>query len=243
MNKFKFNNIELPFVMIGTSPFMGAGQFGFRGLEWRAKFMNNANLMSELMIYAYELGAVGIEMLDIGKVADAIDIVCKKYSDYIVLASTHWSNLNIKNLAVRYKSKVIFLHGNISDRRNKDMILSIFEEIRSYNVIPGIATHEPIKTIKFAQDNNLGCEIFLIPFNKIGYMMSIQKKLEDLVDKSEETFIAMKPLAAGRIKPQEAFEYLIKHNISGAAVGLVSKEEIQETVPIAVKLFNNKHKS
>lgn len=239
MKIFKLNGKKLPRISIGTSPFIGAGQFGFKGYQWRSEFLHNPELMSKLMIKSYEYGAIGVEMVPVGKIPNAIKLVKEKYPDYIVISSTHWSDINIKQLAIEYSSTVIFLHGNISDCRNKNQIESLFKEIRSYDVIPGIATHEPYETIKFIQNTDLNCEIFLAPFNKIGYLMGNQSKLEKLIDNSSETFIAMKSLAAGKIPPHEAFEYLGKHNIAGITVGLVSIEEIMETVPIALKIFGN----
>jgi hypothetical protein len=238
MKIFKMNGKNIPYISIGTSPFMGAGQFGVRGYRWRSEFLHNPELMSKLMIKSYECGAVGIEMVPIGRIPDAIKLVKEKYPDYIVISSTHWSDINIEQLATEYSSTDIFLHGNISDCRNKNQINSLFKEIRSYNVIPGIATHQPYETIKFIQESDLNCEIFLVPFNKMGYLMGNQSRLEKLIDKSSETFIEMKSLAVGKIPPREAFEYIGKHNISGITVGLVTIEEIMETVPIALKLFN-----
>ena len=240
MYYFELNGIKLPRVSIGTSPFIGAGQFGARGLAWRLKFLNNPELMAYLMEKAYNLGAKGVEIVPVGKIIDAINIMKSNYPDYIVLASTHWSEINIQELAEVYKSKVIFLHGNLSDKRNKTMIKNIFNEISSYSVIPGIATHEPVSTLQFIINNNINCDIFLIPFNKAGFLMQNKNKLEDIVDNSNKKFIAMKPLAAGQLSPQEAFEYISQHNISGVAVGLVYEEEINETVPIAIEKIGNK---
>ena len=48
----------------------------------------------------------------------------------------------------------------------------------------------------------------------------------------------MKSLAAGRINPEEAFQYISEHNISALAIGMVTKEEISESVPAALKIFN-----
>ncbi|MHA1268271.1 MAG: hypothetical protein ACTSPY_00670 [Candidatus Helarchaeota archaeon] len=238
MVMFELNGIKLPTLMIGTSPFMGAGQFGVKGIEWRYKFLNNPNLMSELMTRAYECGALGVEMVDVGKIFEAIKLVRKKISSYTVIASTHWSNLNIQKLVDVCKSKVIFLHGSISDKRELETINNFFDQIKEYkNVIPGIATHEPVRTIQFIQENKINCDIFLIPFNKAGFLMDDKRKLEEIVDNNSASFIAMKPLAAGRLHPDEAFEYITEHNISGAAIGLVSIKEIEETIPIAINYF------
>ena len=67
--------------------------------------------------------------------------------------------------------------------------------------------------------------------------MGNQKAVEKLVDSLDYFFIAMKPLAAGKISPKEAFPYLGEHNISAVTVGMVTEEEILETVTEAKKVF------
>ena len=41
---------QIPKISIGTSPFMGAGQFGQLGLIWRTEFLHNAEKMARLMM-------------------------------------------------------------------------------------------------------------------------------------------------------------------------------------------------
>jgi len=47
----------------------------------------------------------------------------------------------------------------------------------------------------------------------------------------------MKSLATGKIPPNKAFPYLGQHNISALTIGMVSEEEIIETVTEAKKVF------
>ncbi|MBD3230327.1 MAG: hypothetical protein GF329_19265 [Candidatus Lokiarchaeota archaeon] len=236
MTYFRLNgNVKIPIITIGTSPFIGAGQFGARGYRWRQKFLNNPELMSELMIKANKYGATGVEMIPIGKIPEAVNLVRKKFPNYVVLSSTHWSKVDIEFLATDCSSALIFLHGNLSDQRNSQLINSYLEQIRNYNIIPGIATHEPLKTLNFVFHEEIKCQVFLIPFNKAGYFMKNQKKLEKIIDNSSRKFIAMKSLAAGKLNPRDAFEYLASHNISGVSVGLISHKEIKETVPAALE--------
>ena len=65
--------------------------------------------------------------------------------------------------------------------------------------------------------------------------MGQKEVLEEIVTNSDLTFVGMKVLAAGAVKPQVAFDYIAKFPIKAVTVGMVTKEEIQETVPIALK--------
>ena len=227
---------KIPVVTIGTSPFIGAGQFGPNAILWRRKFLENLPEMSELMDFAYEHGARGTEIIPIGKIPEAAITIAEKYSDFFILGSTGWDELRIELLA-KLKTKIIFIHGSISDRRNKSFLETTLNKIRRLGIIPGIATHEPLITIPFILEEKLDCPAILLPFNSRGYIMGDKEKLEHLINETGEKifYIGMKTLAAGKISPEEAYSYIKNHNISAVTIGLVSKDQIAETVPLALK--------
>jgi len=68
---------------------------------------------------------------------------------------------------IEVETKIIFEHWIIVDNKGKEL-LKLLDEIASHGIIPGIATHEPIPTIKYAIDNLLNVKAFLIPFNANG---------------------------------------------------------------------------
>jgi predicted aldo/keto reductase-like oxidoreductase len=75
--------------------------------------------------------------------------------------------------------------------------------------------------------------------NKKGYFMNPGRKAcEEEFSRHSHAILAMSPLAAGSLKPEEAFEYIaslgtVKHIV----VGLSSKEHADETFRIARKYF------
>jgi hypothetical protein len=231
---------KVPRISIGTSPFMGAGQFGAVGQVWRNTFFQNADLMAKLMMCSYQYGAKGAEVIPAGQIVEAALIARDHYPDFTILASTLWENrandYQIDKL-VNADSKIIFLHGSISDQRNLALITPLLVKIRAAGKIPGMATHYPHQTIPFIHQNKLDCSAILLPFNLRGEFMGNQKVVEELVDSLDYFFVAMKSLAAGTIPPKKAFPYLATHNISAVTIGLVSEEEIIETVTEAKKTF------
>ena len=65
--------------------------------------------------------------------------------------------------------------------------------------------------------------------------MEKPKELEKIVDNTQDySFVAMKTLAAGKLKPNRAFEYISKHNISAVTIGMVNIEEAKESTKIAL---------
>ena len=230
----------IPRISIGTSPFMGAGQFGAIGLTWRLKYLENAELMAKLMRECYKNGAKGVEVIPAGQILKAASITQQAYPDFSIIASTLWESRDnefLINDLIKADAKIIFLHGTISDRRNLNLIKPLLAKVRGAGKIPGMATHDPLQTIPFIQQNKLDCSAILLPFNVRGEFMGNQRAVEELVDSLEYFFVAMKSLAAGSIPPKKAFPYLGQHNISAVTVGMVTEEEIIETVSEAKKVF------
>ena len=116
----------------------------------------------------------------------------------------------------------------------------LIDEIESLGIIPGIAAHNPVSTLEYAFKNLPNVKAFLIPFNARGYLMGNQIELEKIVDSHKNHhFIGMKTLAAGKLDPKQAFEYISKHNICCTTIGMVSVDEARESTEIALKHFQN----
>jgi hypothetical protein len=120
-------------------------------------------------------------------------------------------------------------------------MIELLDAISNRGIIPGIATHEPISMIRYVKENNLNVRVFLIPFNANHKFMGNAKELEEIVDKTKEYhFIGMKTLAAGLITPQIAFEYISRHNISAVTIGMVTKQQAEESTKVALKALSGK---
>ncbi|MFX1567294.1 MAG: hypothetical protein ACFFCV_02890 [Promethearchaeota archaeon] len=231
----KIDNVNIPLVSTGTSPFIGAGQFGINAYEWRRKFLNNPDAIIEILESSYNKGARGIEVIPSGKILDAAQIMTEKYNDYVILGSTYPGNDPKINALIKIGAKLIFVHGMISDGKGSNLI-ELLDEISSYGIIPGIATHDPIPTIQYCIKNSLNVRVFLLPFNARGFLMGNAKKLEQIVDNKKDLyFIGMKTLATGEIKPDVAFHYIAKHNICAVAIGMVTRQQAEESTTIALK--------
>lgn len=233
----KIDNVDIPIVSTGTSPFIGAGQFGTNAYIWRKRFLNNPDAMIEILESSYNKGSRGIEVIPSGRILDAAVVMSEKYDDYVITGSTYPGKDTRIDSLIEIGAKLIFVHGNISDDRGQELII-LLDEISGYGIIPGIATHDPLQTISFCLENSLNVRAFLIPFNAIGFLMGNQKKLEEIVDNTKNVyFIGMKTLAAGKIKPDYAFQYISNHNICAVTIGMVSQEQAVESTKIALKSY------
>jgi len=235
----KIEGSDIPLVMVGTSPFIGAGQFGLKAQTFRRKFLFHPKTMLEILEAAYKAGSRGIEVITAGKISVAAKIMKETYNDFVITGSTFpGSDPMIEDL-IDLDSKIIFIHGMVSDKKNKKLI-ELIDDISSRGVIPGIAVHSPISTLKYAFENT-NVKTFLIPFNARGMLMGKKTELEEIVDnKKKYFFVGMKTLAAGKLEPQKAFDYISNHNICCVTVGMVTTKQAEISTEIALKALENK---
>jgi len=222
-------------VSVGTSPFLGASQFGKNARVYRRKFLNHADAVLEILEASYEVGGRGIEIILAGKVTEAAKIMAETHDDFVITGSTFpGPDPLIKELA-ELGAKIIFAHGMVADKKD-DKLEKLIDEIESMGIIPGIAAHNPVSTLESAFENLPNVKAFLIPFNTRGYLMGNQKELEKIVDSHKNHhFMGMKTLAAGKLDPNKAYEYISKHNICCTTIGMVSVNEARESTKMALK--------
>ncbi len=202
--------------------------------------MNNPDAMLEILESSYAKGARGIEVIPSGKILEAAYMMSEIHSDYVIMGSTYPGKDPGIDALIKIGAKLIFVHGMISDKKGLTL-LRLLDDISNYNIIPGIATHEPIPTIQYCLENSLNVRAFLIPFNKNGFLMGNAKELEELVDNTKNFyFIGMKTLSAGEIKPDIAFDYISNHNICAVTIGMVTTHQAEESTKTALKSLNGK---
>lgn len=234
--------MKLPLISSGTSPFIGAGQFGFNAFDWRRKFLNNPDAIIEILETGYQYGARGVEAIPLGKIMEACCIMSEIHNDYIITGSTYPEKNSGIEALIKAEAKIIFVHGMIADKKGRELS-NLLDDIVSQGIIPGIATHEPISTINYVIDKKLNVKVFLIPFNASGAFMGDLRGLEQIVDNtSNYYFIGMKTLAAGNLEPAEAFDYIAKHNICAVTIGMVTKDEAKISTQIALQVLASRNK-
>ncbi|MHA1460177.1 MAG: hypothetical protein ACTSO8_01745 [Promethearchaeota archaeon] len=216
---------------------MGASQFGKNARIYRRKFLNDKDAVLEILEACYEAGGRGIELILAGKVGEAAKIMAETHDDFIVTGSTFPGPDPLIDELVELDAKVIFAHGMVSDKTD-ERLEKLIDEIESRGIIPGIAAHNPVSTLEYAFENIPTVKAFLIPFNAQGLFMGDQKKLEKIVNSHKNHhFIGMKTLAAGKLDPKQAFDYVSKHNICCVSIGMVTVEEAKVSTEIALKVL------
>ena len=199
--------------------------------------MNNKDAVLEILEASYKAGGRGIELVPAGKVSEAAKIMAETHDDFIITGSTFPGPDPLIDVLADLDAKLIFAHGMISDKKD-EKLEKLIDEIKSMGIIPGIATHNPVSTLEYAFENLPSVKAFLIPFNAQGMFMGDQKKLENIVNSHKDHhFIGMKTLAAGKLDPKQAFDYILRHNISCVSIGMVTIEEAKVSTEIALKVL------
>jgi hypothetical protein len=233
-------SVKVPRLLMGTSPFIGAGQFGVRAFKYYMTFYMQPENMVRLFIKSFEFGVKAVQLLADKTIKALIEASKRSNVKPFVVYSTDFTD---DRLIARIKTleplepEVVAIHAEIADRRNLDVVSKNVKILEDFGITPGLATHQPGITLKWVENENVPVEVVLAPLNKIGYAMDpdFNESLE-AIKSCSRTVIAIKPLAAGKIKPLEAFEFVYKY-VDSVAVGVTSEEEMHETYNAAFEAY------
>lgn len=240
-NKHKdlyIERIKIPRLMLGTSPFLGSGQFGYRAIGYRKRFYENPDNMTELIAETANFGILCVQALGDKRIAKAIVNAreCTR-KDVEAVGTVGMQDFEQElEIMKSLDAKIILTHAFITDRLN-DYFHKCIDEISNI-AIAGIVTHNPGITIpELANYDKV--KIVMAPINKTGKFMlpSVEKTLE-AIKNTDKIVIGKKTLAAGLLEPKEALEYVSKF-VYGVAIGITSSQELNETFSIAKKLWKD----
>jgi hypothetical protein len=229
---------ELPAVSLGTSPFIGAGQFGSRAPVYRRLFFDSPANMVGLMVYAAELGVPCMQLLAVDRILDAFRQ--SRDQSGVDLACTLTVGFGHRDWELRQASdinpQVVFLHGMVTDTLDLKCIEGWLRDIRNLGLVPGCVTHKPARVLPALIDSGLDIGSYMVPFNRDGLFMDCKPDaLIKILGSIQKPVIAKKTLAAGKLSPAEGLPFVAQYTqIHGLAVGVTSREEMKESLSIAI---------
>ncbi|MCZ7362627.1 MAG: hypothetical protein O8C58_04750 [Candidatus Methanoperedens sp.] len=224
---------NLPRLMLGTSPFIGAGQFGSKAPEYRRLFFEKPENMTRLFVHSAKLGVKAVQLVGYQPLVAALRKAQEAAGDFFVAVTIprgdFASNLSlVSSLEPEFVSVHAQFCDGIDERLNEWI-----DMIKDTGAKPAASTHSPGTTIPLL--DNLGFEAYLAPVNPIGYGMEpdVESTLRAL-EHSKKAVIAIKPLAAGNLSPERSvFEFIYQYADS-IAVGITSEDEMVETYSAAL---------
>jgi hypothetical protein len=238
--KLKVLNREIPRTLLGTSPFIAAPQFGHRARLYQLDLYNNPENIFKIIKKSYEMGITGIQVIPYPPVIEALKEALKAGYDMDIVGTVRPEReLEDIKLLSNLNAVSMLLHADITDKRDWNYIGEKLQTIRDEDAIPGLATHMPYATTKSLVVSNIPemFDIYMVPVNKLGYLMDSEiygsderTHLNQLIKSLDKKVIVNKVLAAGILKPQEAFDYLKTVEFADiVTLGIASEAEAQET--------------
>ncbi len=108
--------------------------------------------------------------------------------------------------------------------------------IRERGMIPGLSTHMP-EAVVFADETGLDVETYIQIYNAMGFLMQIEVDwIARLIHAAEKPVMTIKPMAAGQIRPFQAFNFvwstIRKHDM--VTVGTTTPDEARECIDLSL---------
>ena len=224
---------NLPRLMLGTSPFIGAGQFGSKSLDYRRLFFDTPDNMTRLFVHSAKLGVKSVQLVGYQPLVAALRKAQETAGDFFVAVTIPRGDF-ASNLGTvsSLEPEFVSVHAQFCDGID-DRLSEWIDMIKDTGAKPAASTHFPGTTIPML--DNLGFEAYLAPLNPIGYGMEpdVESTLR-AVEHTKKAVIAIKPLAAGKLSPDRSvFEFIYKYADS-IAVGIASEDEMVETYSAAL---------
>lgn len=144
----------------------------------------------------------------------------------------------------RVNCQVCLVHGQTTDSMFwrsewtfRTEFAELLAEIRAAGYVPGMSSHNGGETIPAAEKFDV--QVINTPINKIAWRMCpCVEQVLDVVRKASPKIIGMKPLAMGRIAPQEGIEFALGvPGVDGVCVGIATPAEAEETFGIAAEVL------
>ncbi len=226
---------SLPRLMLGTSPFLGAGQFGERAYDYLGRFYGKPERIAKIIDACWDLGVEGIQLIPESYIVEALKLWEKRTGNRMVVVSSIYNLQDMDRLLEMFEHAGILLHASLADRHNRDLVASFVDHARERGVLGGLVSHVPYRTLLWASSSGIRIDVAMVPINKMGYMMDAPlSEIARVIKGLGCQIIAKKVLAAGRLPVREALEYVCGIDfIDSLAIGVSSVEEAIETFGLA----------
>lgn len=146
-----------------------------------------------------------------------------------------------------FNTKAVFLHNVLTDLALSLKAQNIFEFYMdyikdNYGIIPAFGTMNFARLMESFDEWGIKKPLVMTSFNKIGFQMNpSREECERCLKEYDVEVLAMSTLAAGYLKPRNAYDYLFTlPNIKSFVVGFSTKEHAMDIVNlIKTSKFND----
>lgn len=231
---------KIPQILLGTSPFIGAGQFGVRAFLYYSQFYEHPENIVTIFSKAVDLGVRGVQLLPFPPIVKAVKTVERDLALELTIVGSVRSEDPYRDIEILrdLRATAMLLNGDLTDSHNLSKISELLNQIHRAGSLAGVVTHAPLFTLTWLQKTDLGIDMIMLPFNKLGkFMDSTPEKVLETARRINKPLIGMKMLAAGDLTPREGLEYVFQKGLKIMAIGIASEAEAIETFSIANELL------
>jgi len=240
-------------LLLGHNPLLGGSYMSQARSRLYRETFNNSEAMERIIVRSIEMGVRGM-MASIG--GDFTELYKKALLDAadktgILLPTIMIISHGFEDDIETYRElncQVMLVHGQISDAlyiKSKQTMQPEFAEmlqrIRNEGFVPAMSTHNAGEVLPAAE--SFDAVAVNTPINKIMWRMCpCEEMVLDAIRKTSKKVIAMKPLAMGRIAPQEGMDYVCRlPNVDGIVVGIGHEYEAEETFTAALDALGSRN--
>lgn len=254
LEDLEYKGKVIPQCILGYGPFMAELYYGHRSRLYLDDLYNNPQNTSEVIIEAYNQGVRAINLVNDSKLLEAYDLAVSEGCEMKVIATIGKSDVDYLNpnyevakevdwdedieLFRQYDCPLMIVDEFITDAHDWRLTSKILERINDSGSLSGISTSFPSRTSDHLADN-LNMDLFdfyMIPYNSLSYMMDIsafnasqRQEFIEKVSNLNKKIIATRILAAGVLKPKEAFTFYKNVDfVDAICMGVAKVEEARE---------------
>ena len=123
--------------------------------------------------------------------------------------------------------------------RKMDQICAL---IRERGMIPGLSTHMP-EAIIYSDESGLDVETYISLYNAMGFLMQLEVDwTASIIQKAKKPVMTIKPMAAGQIRPFQAFNFVWNtiRPQDMVTVGTMSPDEAKEDIEMSLSIIEHR---
>ncbi|MFW6164147.1 MAG: hypothetical protein ACODAJ_15370 [Planctomycetota bacterium] len=239
--------IEISRLVCGSNSFFGFSHISAARDKWIRRVMTD-DVIVEIMARGAELGINAFISGPVERVPDILAEVKKRTGVHIYWFCTPGGPSpreledgirKTKDLGAEFCMPHTCWTEMFLDVANQEIrgLHEACELIRKLDMIPGLSNHRPESLVCYDKQG-YDLATITLPFNAQGFLCSVETDwTARLIQRCPLPILAIKPLGAGRIQPPTGFCYVYNHikPVDTVAVGVLSPEEIEEDVELALQ--------
>jgi hypothetical protein len=118
----------------------------------------------------------------------------------------------------------------------------VFAEMRERGLVPGLSTHLP-QTIVYTDETGLDAETYISIYNAMGFLMPLEVDwTHRIITNARKPVITIKPMAAGHIRPFQAFHFVWStlRPQDMVTVGTFTPDEAKECIDLSMSILEGR---